>query len=110
MMRASRTDPIGGIALAGKIVIDDKVRRCIECNQPLVKNKEGTWSCPSNCGTWSPNTDKIQEQMKFMVKYIGSSLHKDPLPAGGASPGRSSSKSGRKRKKPLKKVKSWELT
>lgn len=106
----SLTDSVGGgVWLVDKIVIDDKIRRCIECNQPLARNKEGIWSCPSGCGMWHLNADKAQRQMVIMVKYIGSVISKEPLPVGNPGSGKGSSKSGRKRKKPLKKRRPWDL-
>gem|GEM_PF-4574056 len=98
----------------GRIIIDDKTRRCLECNEPLIKKIIDDvlyYICPGGCGRWAPNEKMLQTRAKNAVNTVLGKRPWVPEPqagGGGKGKGKGGSRSGRKRKKPVKKKRSWE--
>ncbi|MBU7006326.1 hypothetical protein [Phosphitispora fastidiosa] len=98
----------------GRVKIEDKTRRCLECNEPLAKKHIDNvlyYICPNGCGRWAPNEKILRaREQKAVTMVLGRRpwVSEPQAGGGGRGKGKGSSKSGRKRKKPAKKKKPWE--
>lgn len=99
------------------------ILHCPRCGEVMIYEQEQDfWRCPRCCGEWWEDESKVRfiesekrekedkEKLRWQLRWSLAKGYTEVLPLGGAIgyKGRGN-KSGRKRKKPVKKRRPWEI-
>ncbi len=95
------------------------ILQCFWCDAELIHDKGfDIHSCPNGCGEWVPRKDSPEmlekkrrdcEQSRRSMLYTIATPVKDPLPPIIVLSKKGSSEKCKKRKKPIKKIKTYEV-